>query len=81
MFKKIMNISCTQATLLACKKETNKITLKETLQLKLHNTICSGCKNFAAQYSFIGQNAKNAAQYNTDVLSPKKKQAIKEMMI
>jgi len=76
-----MDISCMQASLLACKKETNKISLKENLQLKMHNTICSGCKNFAAQSSFIVRNAKFASEYNEAVLSAQKKQAIKEMMI
>ena len=70
-----------QATLLACKKEANKISIKENLKLRLHNTICNGCKNFAAQSFFIGNNAKFASEYNDAVLSTQKKQAIKEMLV
>ena len=70
-----------QATLLACKKEAQKISVMQSLQLKMHNTICNGCKNFAAQSTFIGRNAKYSAQYSDAVLSVQKKQEIKEKML
>ena len=67
--------------MLSCKKEQQKISFVENMQLKMHHAICNGCKNFAAQSAFINRNAKYAAQYSDAVLSVQKKQAIKEKMI
>ena len=70
-----------QATLLSCKKDSRNISLLQNLQLKKHYSICSGCKLFAAQSSFISANAKYASQFSDADLSAKKIQAIKEKMI
>jgi hypothetical protein len=70
-----------QATLLTCKKESEKITFLQSIKLKMHYSICTGCKNFAAQSTFICNNAKYAAEYSDAVLAPQKKQEIKEKMV
>lgn len=80
MLKKLMNITCHQATLLTSKKEAGQTTFIENIKLNIHFSICNGCKRFAKQSQFIADNAKNAADFNTETLSQQKKIIIKEMM-
>lgn len=80
MLKKLMNITCLQATLLNSKKEAEQTSFMENIKLALHHSICTGCKIFALQSKFIANNAKNAADFNAAKLSPQKKIVIKELM-
>ena len=80
MLKKIMNISCLQATFLSSKKEAGQTTFVENIKLSLHFSICTGCKMFASQSKIISKNAKNASEFSEETLSLEKKKSIKELM-
>jgi hypothetical protein len=80
MLKKLMNITCLQATLLTSKKEAGQNSFMENVKLALHHSICTGCKRFALQSKFITDNAKNSADFNEEKLSPQKKIIIKDLM-
>ena len=80
MLKKLMNITCLQATLLTSKKEAHQTSFLENIKLALHQSICTGCKRFAMQSKFIADNAKNAADFNEKKLSQQKKIIIKKLM-
>ena len=49
-------LSCEQASLLMIKKEENKMSQTEKVQLWFHNTICGLCKEFEGQNNFINTN-------------------------
>ena len=80
MIKKLMNITCQQATFLTSKKEARQISVVENIKLALHFSICEGCKSFASQTKFIGMNAKHAGSFTEAKLSLQKKMIIKELM-
>ncbi len=80
MLKKLMNITCLQATLLSSKKEAGQTSFMENIKLTLHYSICTGCKRFAKQSKFISENARNSADFNDDKLSPQRKIIIKQLM-
>jgi hypothetical protein len=80
MLKKLMNITCLQATLLTSKKEARQTSFMENIKLTIHYSICQGCKRFAEQSKFIGKNARNSAEFNEEKLSPQKKIIIKELI-
>ena len=80
MFKKLMNITCLQATLLTSKKEAKQTSFVENIKLAMHYSICTGCKRFGLQSKFISENAKNAADYRDEQLPQQKKIIIKELM-
>ena len=80
MFKKLINISCIQATLLTSKREAREISFVDNVKLVLHYSICTSCKRFALQSKFIGVNAQNAADFSEEKLSIQKKIIIKELM-
>ena len=75
-----MNITCLQATLLISKKEAGQTSVLENIKLAIHFSICNGCKSFSKQTRFITTNAKNAAKFNNEKLSPEKKTIIKELL-
>ena len=80
MLKKLMNITCHQATFLTSKKEEGQTSYMENIKLALHFSICAGCKRFAAHSKFISENAKNAEDFNDEKLSLQKKIAIEQLM-
>ena len=49
-------LSCEQASLLVLKKEENKISQLEKVQLWLHKSICGLCKEFDNHNEFINNN-------------------------
>lgn len=54
--KKIMNtmfLSCTKASELIDKKIYFKLTLKESIQLKLHKSMCEACTKYDIQSQLI----------------------------
>lgn len=75
-----MNITCLQATLLTSKREEGQTSFLENIKLAIHFSICNGCKSFSKQTKFITKNAKAAARFNNEKLSPEKKIIIKELM-
>lgn len=81
MLKKIINISCKEATMLALKKEANDISVLENFKLGLHFSICNGCQRFASQSKLIGDNAKNSSVYIAAVMDAQRKNNIKKMLV
>ena len=81
MFKKLMSITCEQATFLASKKEEHKTGFIENMQLKIHHSICDGCKLFAQQSGYIGDNAKRAAEFSDENLPEEKIEKIKKILV
>ncbi len=59
VMKKLLNITCKEATLLLCKKEQNALSFFEMIKLRLHMGICSMCRLFEKQSLFIKINAKH----------------------
>lgn len=49
-------LSCEHASLLVLKKEENKISQVEKVQLWFHSSICGLCKEFDEQNDFINNN-------------------------
>ena len=50
---KLLMISCKKATYLLSKKEENKLSWLEKIQLRSHLTICSLCRKFEEQTGII----------------------------
>ena len=73
----LLNITCKKATLLISKKEEHKLSWLEKWQLRGHLTICSLCRKFEQQSSFIGRSAKILHEYIHAPLSPEAKEKIK----
>ena len=44
-----MMMNCREATRLMSEAQDRKLTLKENAELKFHNMMCSGCRNFNNQ--------------------------------
>lgn len=52
-------LSCLKATELIEKKLHIKLTLKEKLQLQMHKTMCSACRNYEKHSIIIDKSLKN----------------------
>jgi hypothetical protein len=61
---KFLNISCKKATFLISKKQETKLSLKESIGLRLHLGICGFCNLFQKQTLFIGKNAKHVHSHS-----------------
>ena len=48
-----MNLSCKEATQLLSQREDRKLTLAETVTLRLHLAICRGCRAVSEQIPFL----------------------------
>ena len=59
-----MSISCKKATELIEKKSLFKLSISEKVSLKVHLSICRGCKNFKIQNGQIDEALKNSATRN-----------------
>lgn len=83
LFKKTV-YNCKQATMLALKKEENKISLFERTKLAYHLHYCDPCKKFIKQSAIINEAGKeiNDAFFNNPpyVLEEEKIQKIKEQL-
>lgn len=62
------------------KKEEGRLTLKESLQLKLHLRICDFCTRFQKQVKFFTGHAVHAHEHSHASLREEKKIEIKELM-
>jgi hypothetical protein len=78
--KKLLNISCAKATLLLSKKEDGRLSLLEKWQLRLHMGICSMCRLFQKQSSFISSNAKSAHVHSDACLTAEQKQKMEQLL-
>lgn len=54
----MLNISCKKATGLIDKQQIVPLTVSETIQLRLHTTICSICRRYEKQSAWIEQAVK-----------------------
>ena len=75
---KLLNISCKKATYLVSKKEENRLSWLERIQLRTHMTICSLCRKFEQQTGFIGSMIKHDHVHAT--LTPASKQKMQEAL-
>ena len=73
-----LNTSCKKATYLVSKKEENKLGWIEKIQLRSHLAICSMCRKFEQQSSFIGRMAQHTHLHAT--LSPEVKERIQNTL-
>lgn len=55
-------MNCQQATRLVSEAQERPLSLPETMALKLHLMVCSGCKNFSLQVPFLSQAMKAYGQ-------------------
>jgi len=51
----IIMLTCKNATKLISKSQEKPLALKERISLRFHLLICSGCKHYNKQMSFIRQ--------------------------
>ncbi len=57
--KSLFSLSCKTATYLVSLKEAGKISWMDALRLRYHLAICTFCKRFEQQTSFIIKHAKH----------------------
>jgi hypothetical protein len=74
--KKLLNITCKNATYLISIKEEGKLGFIDKMKLKMHLGICSACRIFAKQSWFIKLNAN----YNHEHLDVTLSDTAKEKM-
>ncbi len=55
-FMNYMMLSCKKATELIEKKQVVKLSAKETIQMKMHTTVCEACRSYQNQ-SFLLEKA------------------------
>jgi hypothetical protein len=67
-------INCKESTRLTIKKEENKLTLREKLELSFHLLICKYCKSFSKQSLWINSISKSL--HVEDSLSNSEKEAM-----
>lgn len=46
-------LSCKEVTELVSQSQDRELTVAERVSLKLHMTVCAGCRNFESQMSLI----------------------------
>ena len=73
-------LGCAEATFLMSKKEEDRLTLVEKIQLKLHLGVCSFCGRFQKQVKFFTGNAPHTHEHLHTGMSNEKKAAIKELL-
>ena len=76
--KNRLHINCRSATFLISKKDERAITFFENLQLQLHLKVCSLCRLFKIQSSFILRNIKQQPS-NTNLSKATKEKMINEV--
>jgi hypothetical protein len=77
-------LSCEQASLLVIKKEENKMSQIEKVQLWFHSSICGLCKEFDGQNNFINTNLEfhfNNGQDGNLELSKSDKEKMKDALL
>jgi hypothetical protein len=69
-------ISCKKATYLLSKKEENRLSWREKLQLRGHLTICSFCRKFEEQTGWMILNTKHLHEHSGIRLSVEARERI-----
>lgn len=46
-------MNCREATRLLSESQDRRLSIKERISLKLHVSMCSGCRNFGTQMQFM----------------------------
>jgi len=77
---RFLMISCKKAGFLLSKKEENKLTWLEKIQLKGHITICSLCRRFEEQTGWIILNAKHAHTHSEAKLPAEVKTRLQNLL-
>ena len=78
--KKYFMISCKEATYLVSLQEENKLSIKKSLKLKLHLTICILCKRFKLQTEHFSKMSKKLQNHTNDTMSNEKKSELKKLI-
>ncbi|MGE0436780.1 MAG: hypothetical protein AB7G76_05200 [Steroidobacteraceae bacterium] len=55
-------LNCNEVTQLFSESQERKLTLKETMDLKLHTLMCTGCRNFGKHMQALRIFARSYAQ-------------------
>lgn len=55
-------MNCMEATRLLSEAQERKLSLRERMPLKLHTSMCSGCRNFSRQVPLLRQAARAYAK-------------------
>ncbi len=55
-------LNCRNATRLLSESQERALSLKEGMSLKMHVTMCSGCRNFGRQLHLLRQIARTYAK-------------------
>ena len=71
-------ISCKKATYLLSRKEENKLSWLEKIELSGHLVICSMCRRFEEQTGLIIRNAKHTHAHS--ILSPEAKERMQAVL-
>ncbi len=71
-------LTCKKATYLISLKEENKLSFRQSMQLRAHLTVCSFCKLFQKQTRFIVHNAKLSNEHIHAELSVESKGEIQK---
>lgn len=58
-------MNCKQTTRLLSDAQERELTLKERIAVKLHISMCSGCRNFGSQMPSLRQIARAYAKSDT----------------
>ncbi len=80
--KPLIMLSCKKAAELIDKKSVAFLTLKEKLQLQMHNAICDGCLAYEKQSKLIDEMLVKHVRNKDEIKTPKKEiKALKEKII
>ncbi|MEX1216776.1 zf-HC2 domain-containing protein [Saccharospirillum sp.] len=60
-------MNCEQATRLMSDSRERELSIRERAAIKMHNLMCSGCRNFNVQVEQVGQMARRFARENDEV--------------
>ena len=73
-----VTFSCLEATRLISKRQHVKLSVKDTLTLKMHITICNCCGAFEKDLNLIKEKISQMDDHQTHSLDPKVKEDIYE---
>ncbi len=80
---KILMLSCKEAAALSSKKSFEPLTFKESLQFKMHTSVCKACKAFSKQNELLDsaiEKALNKDRIETIQLSDNQRVKIKKSL-
>jgi hypothetical protein len=65
-------LSCKETTELVSREADERLTLKETFDMRVHVMMCSACRNYRSNVQFLRQacRAAGAPDHSADVSSP-----------